>query len=380
LPAGSAPGWPDGRRAGALRIPPAHNRDRMWSQLGRGAGSRIASVTFHHRGMTASLPARPVASEVMVPERPQLSPAQEEVLVALGARRHERPTFDPRLRNVLRDELEARLGPIAAELPDEATLWVRKHDLATVHGCEQAWLAEDAEPFTWSPPRARGVVSHKAVELSVHWQGEPTPAGLVDEAVARLTHGADGLGEWLATAGEGELAELRSDAVERVAKFLECFPPLEARWRPVAESRLRVELCEDRLVLSGKADLTVGAAEGSVAGKVIIDLKTGGPVAGHRDDLRFYALIEAIRLGVPPRLVASYYLDSGRLVAEPVTEDLLWAAVERVVAGVEAMAALRRGERQPVLRPGPSCRWCSLQSTCDEGARWLEDQLESGLW
>jgi hypothetical protein len=313
-------------------------------------------------------------------DRQQLSPAQEEVLAALGARRHERPTFDPRLRQSLRDELEQRLAPYAVDLAEGATLWVRKHDLAGVHGCEQSWIAQDAEPFAWSAPIARGTVSHKAVELSVHWDGEPTPADLVDEAMARVAAGADGLGEWLATAGEGDRAELRSDAVERVSKFLECFPPLENRWRPVTESRLRADLCGDRIVLSGKADLTVGAADGLVAGKVIIDLKTGGLVPGHRDDLRYYALIEAVRIGVPPRLLASYYLDSARLQPEPVTEDLLWATVERVVRGVEIIAALRRGEREPQLRPGPACRWCPLQTGCEPGSRWIEEQSERDPW
>jgi hypothetical protein len=311
---------------------------------------------------------------------PEQTPAQQDVLRMLGSPPHERPTFDPRLRGALRDDLEARLAPLAAMWSDGATLWVRKHDLAGVHGCEQSWLAQDAETFAWSAATARGTVSHKAIELSVHWQGEATPAGLVDEAMARVIAGTDGLGDWLASADEGERAELRSDAVERVAKFLESFPALEARWRPVTESRLRAELCDDRIVLAGKVDLTVGAAEGLVAGKVILDLKTGGLAPGHRDDLRYYALIETLRLGVPPRLLATYYLDSGRLQPEPVTEDLLWATVERTAAGAETIAALRRGDREPVLRPGPPCRWCALQATCGEGARWLEDRADADPW
>ena len=77
--------------------------------------------------------------------------------------------------------------------------------------------------------------------------------------------------------------------------FLECFPPLEARWRPVTESRLRADLCDDRIVLSGKVDLTVGRADGLRAGKVLLDLKTGGFAPAHREDLRFYALLETLR-------------------------------------------------------------------------------------
>ena len=56
---------------------------------------------------------------------------------------------------------------------------------------------------------------------------------------------------------------------------------------------MRAELCGGRVVLSGKADLTLGQPEGTGAGKVIIDLKTGGFAPVHREDLRFYALLEA---------------------------------------------------------------------------------------
>lgn len=305
-----------------------------------------------------------------------LNPAQAEVLAALGARPQERPAFDPRLRAELREELQDRLGPLAARLPPGEVLWVSKHLLATVHGCEGLFLAREAEEFRWNPANARGVVSHKAIELSVGWRGDPAPGHLVDEAIARLIAGNDRIADYLGGLGEGERAELHGEAVERVAMFLECFPPLDARWRPVPESRLRADLCEDKVVLSGKVDLTIGRPEGMRAGKVLIDLKTGGFAPNHRDDLRFYALIEALRVGVPPRLLATYYLDGGRLQDEKVTEALLASALERVVHGVDAAVALRYEEREPVLRPGPPCRWCPRQDDCEVGQRWLEDRAD----
>jgi len=309
-----------------------------------------------------------------------LNPAQAEVLAALGARPHERPQFDPRLRDQLRAELTERLTPIADRLPAGESLWVSKHLLTTVHGCEGLFLAREDEEFAWSPASARGVVSHKAIELSVSWRGEATPGTLVDEGIARLVQGGDRIATYLGALGEGERAELRGEAVERVSMFQECFPPLEARWRPVPESRLRSDLCNDRVILSGKVDLTVGRADGLRAGKVLIDLKTGGFAPAHVDDLRFYALIETLRLGVPPRLLASYYLDGGRLHDEPVTEALLRTALERVVHGVEAAVELRHEDRPPVLRPGAPCRWCPRQDDCDVGQRWLTDADDRDGW
>jgi hypothetical protein len=308
------------------------------------------------------------------------NPAQAEVLAALGARPGERPAFDPRLRHELRDELEDRLTPLVERFPEDETLWVSKHLLSSVHGCEAMFLARDAEEFAWTPANARGTVSHKAIELSVSWRGDPAPGVLVDEAIARLIASTDRISLYLGALGEGERAELHSEAVERVSKFQECFPVLEARWRPVAESRLRADLCSDRIVLSGKVDLTVGRPDGVRAGKVLVDLKTGGFAPSHVDDLRFYALIETLRLGVPPRLLASYYLDGGRLHDEPVTEALLHSALERVVQGVDAAVALRHEGREPVLRPGAPCRWCPRRDECEVGQRWLEDREDREGW
>ncbi len=309
-----------------------------------------------------------------------LNPAQAEILEALGARPDERPAFDPRRRAELRDHLERRLAPIVARLPSDETLWVSKHLLSSVHGCEGLHVARASEDFEWNAATARGVVSHKAIELSISWRGDPAPGVLVEEAIARLIASNDRISDYLGALGEGERAEVVGESVERVAMFLECFPPLEARWRPVPESRLRVDLCDDRVVLSGKVDLTVGRPEGTRAGKVLIDLKTGGFAPAHRDDLRFYALLEAMRVGIPPRLLATYYLDGGRLEDERVSDALLDSALERVVEGAEAAVSLRYDGRAPVLRPGPPCRWCPRQVDCTPGTAWMQERDAEDGW
>jgi hypothetical protein len=318
------------------------------------------------------------------PGQDGLNPAQREVLSVLGARPHERPEFDPRLRDDLREELEDRLAPLVDHLPPKDDLWLSKRGLATVHGCEGLFAAEDEEEFAWSPRLAVGTVAHKAIELSVNWRGEPVPGDLVDEGIARLIAEGRGIGDYLGGLREAERADLRSGAVERTTMFLECFPPLEPRWRPVTELRLRADLCGARVVLSGKVDLAVGRADGLRAGKVLVDLKTGGFAPSHREDLRFYALLETLRVGVPPRLVASYYLDGGRPHEEAVDEDVLSVAVERVVRGATAIVELRHLGRGPVLKPGPPCRWCPRRETCEPGIAFLrrrdeDDGLGSSL-
>jgi hypothetical protein len=261
--------------------------------------------------------------------------------------------------------------------PDE-DLTVSKHLLGLVHGCEARFLAEDADgDFQVTVPIARGAVAHKAVELGIHWRGEALPVELVDEALGSLTQSDHWLADFLQTCPEVERAELRATASDRVAKFFECFPPLKPEWRPVTESSQVVELAEGRIRLRGKVDLTLGTPRGQQAGKVVVDLKTGVPSPVHRDDLRFYALLDTLRLGVPPRLVASFYLDMGEARTEEVTEAVLEATVARTADGARRIAALRAGTAAPTFRPGPVCRWCGARATCGPGRAWLSDDGEA---
>jgi hypothetical protein len=220
-------------------------------------------------------------------------------------------------------------------------------------------------------------VTHKAIELTLNLPGDTAPLDLVDEAIARLQDSDAWLADWLRTCDDAERAELRGEVNDLLVKFLDCWPPLRPQWRPAPESRLAFDLFGGAIVLSGKVDLALGRAEGTRAGKVLIDLKTGRTSPTHREDLRFYALIETLRLGVPPRRIATHYLDSGHLAVEDVTVDLLEAAVARTVDGVEAMVDLRDPQRILVKKPGPACSWCALAEDCDEGQAWLTDETRS---
>jgi len=84
-------------------------------------------------------------------------------------------------------------------------------------------------------------------------------------------------------------------------------------------------------------------------------------------------LIETIRIGVPPRRIASYYLDQGRFLAEDVTEDLLFAAAGRAAEGAKRMIELHLASRKPSVLTGPQCRWCRALSTCEAGQRSLRE-------
>ena len=188
-----------------------------------------------------------------------LNPAQRRALELLGRPAVPPPPAPEGLIARLVTELETGLADLTPHLAGER-LHVNKHALARIHACERHYLGTHTE-FEWSPRTARGSVVHKAVQLTINWRGEPHPPDLVDEALAILVDGDDGLARWLGGAGEAARAELRSEAVDLVSAFQECFPPLKSSWRPVTETPVRVDLFDGLIRLTGRVDLTLGTPE-----------------------------------------------------------------------------------------------------------------------
>ena len=297
---------------------------------------------------------------------PSLSPMQQRTL-ALLRRGQDAIVFDQAFVASLRAEVEEAFDGFAERLGDQ-TVFISKHRLTSVLGCEVQHLLEDS--FSWRPAVAGGQVAHRAIQLLINWRGDPVPADVIDEAIARLASDDSSLGEWIAGLSEADLADLRGFATDKLIKFQECFPPLDRRAAPTTESSVRWPL-DGPIVLSGKVDLTIGRPTGAESRKVIIDLKTGWVSPKHREDLRFYALVETLRSQVPPRKLASFYLDAGDPVVEDVSERVLLTASRRMLDAVNAEIELRVEGRDPVKRPGTSCRWCPLATDCREGAAYL---------
>ena len=292
-----------------------------------------------------------------------LTPTQQRVLAELFELGGDRPAFDPGLGQALLALLEAGVAPYVADVQPEGPLWVSKRVLGQVHSCE-GWLAAEREaPFEWTAPAARGTVAHKAVELSVTLRDRPPPLDLVDIAIERLIASDTSIGPWLLDADPAVLAQVRGDAADWVVKFDDTFPPLRRAWRPRLESPLTVQLCGGRVVLRGRVDLALGRADGTTARVLVVDFKTGRPSAGFADDLRFYALLEAIRVGVPPFRLATFSLDSGTWAAEDVDDAVLASAARRTVDAIAKLVSLDEG-REPELRAGPPCHWCPASATC----------------
>ena len=298
---------------------------------------------------------------------PVLTPVQERTLTAL--RRSGEPlVFDPDLVADIRTEMRVALDHFAERLDDGQELFVTKHGIASVLDCEAHFLEPDE--FEWTPATAKGQVAHRAIQLLLGWRGEPSPGELVDEAMARLADEDRGIGMWIAALGKGDEADVRTLSTERVTKFVECFPPLDRRANPVTEAAAQWPV-SGPILLRARVDLMIGKPAGNESRKVNVDLKTGRVGPRHRQDLGFYALVETLVRGVPPRKLATFYLDAGEAQTEDVSERLLRTAVRRTLDGINAMVELGTEGRPPVKRPGSSCRWCPMAERCDEGRAHL---------
>ena len=309
-------------------------------------------------------------SEAATGDTTALTPVQQRTLDAL--RRSGEPlVFDPDLVADIRTEVRIAFDEFAERMQPNQQLWVNKHTVATVLDCEEFHLVPD--DFEWKPATAKGQVAHRAIQLTLSWRGEPNPTDLVEEAMARLADEERGIGQWIAALSPADEADLRGQSVERVTKFMESFPPLDKRSNPMTESSVRWPN-DGPIVLSGKVDLVMGRPRGSEASKVIIDLKTGRPNVRHRQDLGFYALLETLVRSVPPRKVATFYLDASEAQVEDVSERLLRTSVRRTLDAINAIVELQSEGRPPVRRPGVTCRWCPLADTCDEGRAYLAGQ------
>jgi hypothetical protein len=301
-----------------------------------------------------------------------LTPAQQRTLEDVMGAGTERPRFADDLDARLRERLERRLEPAAEALGEDRQLWLTKGRLVNLHTrCEGFYVADELGEgvFTYGPALAVGKVVHKSVEIGVYARdlGE---AELAERSLARLREQDDRFEEYAGLLDEVERAELLGEAVRQLSWFRSVFPPLERSWNPVVEWPLRVPLARERVVLSARPDLVLGAADPHDpmrARRLVLELKGGQERPEQDDDARFYALVMALHHGVPPFRVVTVNLQGGTFRPHDVTEDLLESALRRVADGAVRAAELLGGE-EPSLSPGKWCEWCPRAQTCPESS------------
>jgi hypothetical protein len=261
----------------------------------------------------------------------------------------------------------ATLGLKGAHKP----LWLSKGTLADLERCEgifDARLRREGPPFEHSENTAAGVLFHKAIEVDVGSRQEFDIRLVAERAAGRLARDDRGFGAFWEIMDELDRFALLTETTRSIERFRASFPPLGGRGPavPIPEFPVKAVLADGGVVLSGRIDLLLtrsDAANPRDPPRLALDLKTGSPRSEHAEDMRFYALLMALRYGASPFRVATFFLESGEWQAEDVTGETLGRAVDRVVTAAETALELQRG-REPALTPGPWCRWCPRRETC----------------
>ena len=202
------------------------------------------------------------------------------------------------------------------------------------------------------------MLQHRAIEVDVGARGRLDAHAMAEIAVDRMVEREERFAEYwrgLAPSPTATRSIWRSCAARSM--FEGSFPPLRELRRELAPAtemsvvggaaRWRARRLRQARPGAGRArPLGADARHPDLA----IDLKTGSAYPAYAEDNRLYALVLALRFGVPPYRVASLFLESGKWQAEDVGEELHHAA-DRVIDAARSAAALRNG-REPALTPG----------------------------
>ena len=273
-----------------------------------------------------------------------------------------------------RSRLEGALASLGVKGTPEP-LWLAKGALADLERCEglfDARLRREGPPFEHSENTAAGALFHKVIEVDVGSRHEFDLQLVAERAALRLADEDRSFAAHWAGLDELDRFTLMAEGTRRAENFRASFPPLGpgGAAAPLPELKLRVELAGGAAVLAGKVDLLLMRQDSvrlADADPARARPEDGDARSEHAEDMRFYALLMALRYGVPPFRVATFFLESGEWQAEDVTGETLGRALDRVLSAAETALELQRG-REPVLTAGPWCGWCPRRETCPAAA------------
>lgn len=193
---------------------------------------------------------------------------------------------------------------------------------------------------------------------------EPLEVGL--ELCA--AHGEQGVAtvEWVGALDPDARHSFAERLDEKQGGLLGRWPAFDPRWWPRTQERTTVALAAGDVVLSGRADVTVGGPP-TPWPVVVVEVKSGGFSMEQRDDGLLYALLLALRDGVAPA-AAITVTAAGAVHVESATAERLATAAERVGTAIVAAGRLAGGQA-PVERAGFRCDRCPVEATCVTAAR-----------
>jgi hypothetical protein len=166
-------------------------------------------------------------------------------------------------------------------------------------------------------------------------------------------------------ADRGGVEALPADLAARIDRLATGWPAIDAGWWPRVEEPVRAVAAGGAVVLGGRLDLLLGGPPTSRPA-IVVEVKAGRWHDSARADGHLYALLVALRDGVPPTAVVTVVAD-GTTQVEPVRPAVLSTAADRVVHALDVAGPIAAGEPAPA-HPGPHCGHCPLRPACPEAA------------
>ncbi|MHB8431716.1 MAG: PD-(D/E)XK nuclease family protein [Acidimicrobiales bacterium] len=178
---------------------------------------------------------------------------------------------------------------------------------------------------------------------------------------------------WIESLPPAERRELEVEVVRQAKALVARWPKLDPGWLPRTQEPIRCALSGGSLLLTARVDLAVGSPAGDESSIAMVEIKSGRRRAEHRADLHFYALLETLRSGAPPFVVATYYTRTGELDVDPMTEELLVDAARRTRAAMGVLVELAQGV-SPRRIPNGLCGACSALPECKPRSSCLDSR------
>jgi hypothetical protein len=292
----------------------------------------------------------------------------------------DRPASDPGVVEAARAHLGAAAAAWAGTIPDGVVVRVTKDSVVGVRRCELRHLFDlairlEPQKGAVAPALVRGRLLD-ALFRQVATTGTVGADPVADALAAGAADGEDIAGD-LAGLEEADRLQVCDEVAAAARRLVGTWPQLPTGAGLRTQERVLVSLAGGRVLLSGRPDLAVGRPGRHRTGVLIVEAKSGGFRPAHLEELRFYALLEALRWGVAPFRTAVWCLGDGRIEVLDVDADLVWSEALRVGDAITRLTRLAAGEA-PRPSANPLCPSCPLVDGCPDGTRQVA--LAGGAW